>query len=145
MFDKIYYKEYECEFLKCIQEIKSPEQATIIFSQAGHVFLNGIFLPVLVITAFAGAVLFLLIETWPERFKAFGIEFFFIGIFFFLTPYLKNMFSGNLTPESKMAGDVFDMVFNLISPILLIFLVVGIILMVLWIITKFFLKKKEAK
>ena len=145
LFDIFYYKSYGCEFIKCLQEINSAEGAMILFSSTAHAFFNNLILIVLLVTALIGAILLLLIETWPERFKSFGLHFLFIGVFFFLMPYLKELVLEKLPPELAVIGDVLDPVFKIISSVLLIFLIVGVILAGIWLLMRFFVKKKQPK
>jgi hypothetical protein len=141
-FDKFYHKNYGCEFIECVQKIKSAEDATVFFSSLSHTFFKEALMPMILLTILTGITLFFSIESWPERCKTFGLEFFFIGIFFLLIPYVKSFTLGQLPLEVAIVENIFDKVFELISPILLIFLIVGIILLGMWSLSKFLVKKK---
>lgn len=144
-FETIYYKDYGCDFLSCLRGIKSVTDAIFVFSLTSYNFFNSILLPLALATILTGAILFLSIETWTERCKVFGIEFISIGIFSFLVSYIKGFTLGQLPLEAAVAGDVFDEMFNVVSPVLQIFFFAGIILVGIWIFSKFFLKKETPK
>jgi len=145
-FDNIYYRDYGCEFVQCLQKISSPLDVIVVFSSASHEFFNGLILPATAATALTGAAFFFSIETWPERFKTFGLYFLLNGIFFFILPYTKSLILSRIPGESAdIVGSVVDAIFNLVTPILLVFLVVGIIFVSVWIVGKFLPKKTPSK
>jgi len=144
-FDGLYYKSYGCDFLTCLQGLKSAEDAIIFFSSTSHEFFKSSVWPVILLNVVIGIALLLSIEDWPGRCKAFGLQFLFIGVFFFLVPYLKSFTLDRLPPEAAIAENLLDKIFELISPILLVFFVAGIVLIGIWLGNKFLMKKQKPK
>jgi hypothetical protein len=145
-FNSIYYKDYGCEFVQCLQGISSPVDAIVVFSSTAHDFFNNLLLPVAIATVLTGVAFFFSIETWSGRFKTFGLYFLLNGIFFFILPYIKSFVLLKLPLEAAdIAGSVVDAIFDLISPILLIFLLLGIVFIFVWIAGKFIAKKTTSK
>lgn len=143
LFDSLYYKQYGCEFLQCLREIKSPEDFTVILSSKAHEFFDKILLPSVLFTALTGFFLLISCESWDERFQTFGLNFLLVGIFFLIFPFFKEMLLSKIPPEAALLEEIFNMIFELISPILLAFLILGIAMLLLWIFTKF--KKRKTK
>jgi len=146
--DGFYYKDYGCEFIKCLQEMfyekhLSPEKVTVLFSSTSNKFFDKIILPIALATVFTGLLLFASIETWSGRFKTFGIEFLFIGIFYFLMPYLEGIVFKLLPPQASVAEGVYGVVSKIISPVLVFFFTIGVVFTVLWVLSKFMKKKKS--
>jgi len=143
-FNVFYYKDYGCDFLDCVQNIKSPEDATIFFSSTGNAFFNKLLLYVIAGTIISGLILLASIETWMERFQAFGSEFLFIGVMYFLIPYGKQFATQQFPAEVRPIVDsIVDLVFSSVSKILLIFFIAGLLLIAIVLINKYFPKKKE--
>lgn len=140
-FDRIYYKTYDCEMPKCVKELKSSEDFAVLMSLKAHEFLKDITKLLLVLTTVSGILLFISLETWLGRIKTFGLEFLSIGIFYFLTPFLKRIFIEKFLSKSLIDLTSLDLIFNKIKFITMIFLVSGLILIFTWILLKIFGKK----
>jgi len=149
--DVFYYKDYGCDFIKCLQEmfsekiLSTPEKAMALLSSTSNKFFDKIFLPMALATVFTGLLLLASIETWPGRFKTVGIEFLFIGIFYFLAPYLEGFIFKLLPPQASVAEGIYETVFKMTSHVLLIFFVIGVVFIALWVLSKFLMKKKKKK
>jgi hypothetical protein len=144
-FNTFYYKDYGCEFLTCMQKISSLEDAVVVFSSTSHRFFESIIFVMLFVTILIGVALFFLIENWEGRFKSFGVEFLFIGLLYFLTPYLESIVFDKLPPEAPITKDAFDAIFNSVSPVFLIFFIIGAIFIGIWLFIKFSTKKPTSK
>ncbi|MEM7821729.1 MAG: hypothetical protein QXX38_02885 [Candidatus Aenigmatarchaeota archaeon] len=142
-FDSFYFKNYGCEFLDCIRNIKSNEDIVVFFSLTAHDFIGEIIKPLFIITLVSAALLLILIETWNGRLKLFGIEFLSYGVFFFLLPYIKTFLLGKLPEEVPVEENTLDLVLSQLSPILLIFFALGVFLIGCWFLLKVFGKKSK--
>jgi len=142
-FEKFYYKNYECDFLECVKNIRSGEDFAVFFSLKAHDFFDRLLWPLLIITILSGVVLFFLVETWSGRFKLFGFEFLSIGIFFFLLPYLKDFAIKKIPKEITVLENVLNIVLDQLSSILLIFFILGVIFVTSWILTKIVGRKSK--
>ncbi|MEM5879048.1 MAG: hypothetical protein QXU74_00965 [Candidatus Aenigmatarchaeota archaeon] len=145
IFDNFYFKNYECNFIDCLKEIRSGEDIAVVFSSLSHNFFEKIFGQLLMATVVTGIALFFLIETWDGRFKVFGLEFLSIGVFFFFLSYFKVFLIERIPKDLPIGENVLDIVFNQLSSILLIFLILGVAFFVAWILMKFFGKSKKPK
>jgi hypothetical protein len=142
-FEKFYYKKYECDFLECVKNIKSGEDFAVLLSLKAHSFFDKLIWPLLILTTTIAVVLFFLIETWSGRFKLFGFEFLSIGIFFFLSPYLKDFVIKKISKDVTGLENVLNIVSDQLSSIFLIFFTLGIISVLAWILIKIFGKKSK--
>jgi hypothetical protein len=142
-FKNFYYKNYGCEFLECVKNIKSGEDFAVVFSLTAHKFFERILWPLVAITVSTGISLFFLIETWSGRFKTFGFEFLSIGIFFLVLPYFKEFLAEGI--PKNIGENLLNAIFNQISSILLIFFLLGIVFIVAWVLTVVNKKLKKSK
>jgi hypothetical protein len=142
-FEKFYYKNYECDFLECVKNIRYGEDFAVLLSLKAHDFFDRFIRLLFITTIITGVVLFFLVETWGGRFKLFGFEFLSIGIFFFILPYLKDFLIKKIPKEITTLENLLNIVSNQLYSILLIFFILGIIFVSGWILIKIFGKKSK--
>mgnify|MGYP000119369538 CR=1 FL=1 len=143
IFENFYYKTYNCDFIECLKNIKSNEDLAIFFSLKAYNFFERLIWQIFIGTILSGFILFLLIETWPGRFKFFGFEFLSVGIFFFLIPYFKDSLTQKIPKEIFEIENVLNMISNQLSSIFFIFFLLGILFISAWILVKIFGKKSK--
>ena len=133
MFDKIYYKEYDCDFIECLK----TNQFFVIFSAKSNAFFRSMQVACLIGIAISAGILFVSLEGWPNRLKGFGMPLIGIGIFGVALPLvgdwlINTIFPGFGLSSLKEAG--FDIspflsdVFSSMRTSLLIILICGIVL-----------------
>ncbi len=137
ILEKIYYKEYGCDFLSCVTQSEKPS-ITILFSKNANDFFKQIQIYVWIATAVIGGILFFLIETWSGRLRSFGINFIFVGLPFFVMNYFKGKLL-SAVPEQFVAaaGPLLDSLFKPVEQIYMIMLVGGVILVVASFVVKY--------
>jgi uncharacterized membrane protein len=125
-----------------LKKIESLDEIAVVFSSTSYKFFSNILQPLFIFSIVFGVLLFILIETWEGRCKVFGFEFLSIGIFFFFLPYLKDILLRELPEGLPINENIFDLIFNEITQILLLFLILGLILIMAWGLIKL---RKKAK
>jgi len=127
IFDGIYYKEYDCGFLDCIQ----AGQVGIVISAQGHEFFKRVRLYLAAGVAAGAAIILISAERWSARLKGLGWPLVFTGISYFLMDFTKNIIVPKL-PAAEQAGiDIMSLVDKMIAPIMNIFLIVLVVGVVL--------------
>jgi len=131
-FESIYYAEYDCGFLDCINQ----GDYQVVMSSMGHEFFIGI-QQTLSIMAATGAVLILVCTTgWPSRLKAIGWPMMLVGVSYFIMTFMKDFMISKLSPNLQtqitQAGmDMTPIIEKIIQPMktnLLLAFVVGVTL-----------------
>lgn len=127
LFDNVYYKKYDCEFLDCLQ----TGQLGVVISEQGHEFFNSVQIYLAAATA-AGAVIILIAsESWSVRLKGLGWPLVFIGVSYFLMDFVESFVASKLPGAEKAGVDIMPIVDKMIAPMMdsfLIALVVGVVL-----------------
>jgi len=132
VFNSVYYKKYDCEFLRCMQD----GQFTAIMSSQGHIFFESIQMYLLAGIALGAVVILVSSETWPERLKSTGIPMIFVGISYFLIGIAKT-YAISTIPASTQAkaaeaginmSAIIDKILAPMSTNFLIVLIIGIAL-----------------
>lgn len=126
-FDGIYYKEYDCAFLDCIQ----AGQMDVMLSAHGHEFLKQI--QVYFAAGIAAGVALILIsaERWSARLKGLGWPLVATGISYLFLKFGEGIMSSKLPGAEQTGVDVMSLIDKMFAPMMdsfLIALVVGIVL-----------------
>lgn len=127
LFDNIYYKEYSCGLLDCMQ----TGEIGFMLSAQGHESFKRMQLYLIVGVA-AGAVIILAsAETWPSRLKGLGWPLVLTGISYFFMGFGKSFINSKLPNAEQVGFDMMPIVDKMLAPMMNIFLialVVGIAL-----------------
>jgi len=144
-FDEIYYKNYTCDFLACIQQ-GGQKSLIVILSQHANNFFKSV-MSYSIIGVISGAILiFISSETWSGKLKIYGWNMFFTGGPIILIDYLKDILISKFATQipNEIKGAVGNIVGKTLEPLItysIIILVAGVVL----IIIGYFLAKKERK
>jgi len=127
MFDKVYYKKYNCNFIECIQ--LGGENLMVIASSTGNKFFQDSILYLSIATVLGVVIVFVLNETYALRLKAVGKDCIGVGAMVFLI-FLTNFIVPSFVPAEllpKISGFL-NFVENSIMIRFAVVLVVGIVL-----------------
>lgn len=140
IFNDIYYRKYDCEFIECLQR-PGEERLTIFFSYKANLFFKSI-QNFLWIGTTAGLVLILVsVEKWEGRLKTLGITLLVLGIPTLILGYFKDYF---LPAEAAtMASPIITQFFGSVVNGFFIVTIVGLILTGVGYSLKFFKKKRK--
>lgn len=114
----IYYSEYECDVIECMQS----GQFMVIFSEQGHEFLLSIQIYMIVGTVIGAAIIIAASNDWPDRLKSLGWPMVFTGFSYVLFEIGKHVISGNLS-QNTMGVDIIPIMNSVMNPMLNSFLV----------------------
>ncbi len=125
LFDKVYYKKYDCNFFACVSEELSKgvsaETVFLFVGQKAHEFYNRLLAAAIILTIIFGAIMLKFEQALAVRLKLLGWPFLLTGI-----SYLYVFFRGQAGGLSKFTDPLFD----LLSPIYLVFLIAGVGLLI---------------
>ncbi len=109
LFDTIYFKNYSCGFIECIQQ-SGELRSIVIISSLAHDFFKSIQDSSWIGVAIGAIILIVACESWGERFKKFGYSLILLGIPFVVIYYLKGLFlsSVNLAALNNIINIIFD-------------------------------------
>ncbi len=133
LFDKIYYKEYNCSLIDCVKQ--SP---LAIISLHANAFMKDIMYLFAVLTLISAVILAISSRGWGII-KSFGTSLIFIGLSYFVIVFSKSL----IPPQvMEMGGQFINSVLDAIASSFLIVLIVGIALTAIWFV---FGRKSTAK
>jgi hypothetical protein len=147
IFDGIYFKQYDCEFMYCLKR----GDFLVAMSAQGNEFFNSIRLALWVGVAVGTIMILSYSEGWPDRLKGLGWPMIFTGVSYFFIGFVKSMIIDNfpVVTEAKKAGiDItgpIDAVINPTMTSLLILLAVGAIITVAGYALGHYEHKKESE
>jgi len=95
IFEEIYYQDYECEFVECIQN----SEMGVLFSPKGNEFFISIQKYLYIGTVIGLAVILVSAETWTSRLKCTGISMLSVGLIYFILTYVKTMLTSGISPD----------------------------------------------
>jgi len=130
MFDKVYYKKYNCNFIECIQ--LGGENLMVVASSTGNKFFQDSILYLSITTVLGVVIVFVLNETYALRLKAVGKDCIGVGAMVFLI-LLTNFVVPSFVPAEllpKISGFL-NFVENSIMIRFAVVLVIGIVLFVI--------------
>jgi len=130
IFDNIYYKEYNCDFIKCLQNSDQKGIATLLVSKKANEFFNQATIYLVVGTVVGLLLILASLKTWSGRLKTIGITCVSVGIFFLAIPLLKNYFIQQVSTDVSGLGGALDVVMNMFYEKLLIVFVTGVVLVI---------------
>jgi len=142
LFEKIYYKKYNCEFVQCYKQSNFQEKVMLLASSTANQFLNKI-LTYLWIGAGLSALLLLASSKGWEVPKNFGKSFLVIGIPFFFINILKKKI--NLPTEASAVQPLINQLFDLLYNRYLIVLAIGVVLLIIGYGGSYLRIRKETK
>jgi hypothetical protein len=130
IFDSIYYKEYSCDFIKCLQNSDQKTFYNLIISKKANEFFKQLTI-YLVSGVVVGLILIIVsMETWSSRLKTIGFTCISIGIFFIVIPFIKDFALQQASVDVSGVGDILDVVMNIFYEKMLIIFVAGVILVI---------------
>lgn len=142
IFNNLYYKKYECGFIQCLQQPGIGKFTMLLSSHANKFFYS-------LITYLAiGLVVGIVIIAISARdlygtIKSIGMSCIFVGILYFLIPFMKNSVMKQLPPEIiSSTRDILNQVLLYLSNLLLYVLIAGVILTALGYIGNYLSKGK---
>lgn len=139
LFHDIYYKEYDCEFIECLQ--LSEEGFLVILSSKANLFFRDIQNALWICTGIGTILIFVSVKEWKTKLKTLGITLLSISIPVLIIFYIKDYFLPTLPAE---AAPITTQLFSFIFNSFLIVTIVGMVLTVGGYSLKF-LQKKKAK
>lgn len=142
MFEKIYYKKYDCEFIQCYKKSGLQEKAILFASSTANQFFKKYLIYLWIGTALFGLIILVSSRGW-EIPKNFGKSLIVIGIPFILIKLLKEKM--NLPAEASAVQPQIDQIINTLSNRYLIILIIGILLAIIGYVGSYLAKRKEVK
>lgn len=142
LFDGIYYKKYDCEFIQCYQQLEPQDRIMLFASSTANLFFKKVLIYLWIGAAASGILLLLSSRGW-EIPKNFGKSLMVVGIPFIFIKFLKERI--NLPAEASAVQPLIDQLFNSLSNRYLMVLMAGIILVVIGYVGSYLAKRKEVK
>jgi len=142
LFDKVYYKNYDCGFVQCFQKSDFQGKISLLPTSLGNQFFKEVLIYLWIGTALFGLILLISAKGW-EIPKDFGKSLIIVGFPVIFTKFLKEKI--NLLTETSAAQPLIDKLLNSISNIYLIAIAAGVVLMVIGYLGSYMTKKKETK
>jgi len=145
-FDSIYYADYDCEFMDCLNQ----GDYQVVMSSKGHEFFLGIQQTLLVVSI-AGILLILICTTdWSSRLKGVGWPMMLVGMSYFVMTFMKDFMVSKLSPDlqaqmSQAGIDMTPIIEKIIQPMksnLLIVFAVGVVLTAAGFGINYYIKKQ---
>lgn len=143
VFDQVYYKEYPCGFIQCIQQLQGNERFLIFASNKANKFFSSLILPSAAVAVVGIVLLIVSIRKWYEIAKSIGIICIFFGITLFAFPIIQS-YVQKMIPADQISTfqQISSLVLETIKMDLMIILVVGIILTVIGFVGSYLEKRK---
>jgi hypothetical protein len=150
LFDQIYYKKYDCNFIDCIKGLAfqqsssdiQNQQFQIILSAKSNEFFSNSQLFLIAGIAVGLVLIVISVRVWYNILKVIGITLLFVEITYLLIPFIKMQFAHMTQGDFST---IFDLLFAPIMTILRNILILGIILTVVGYASPFILKSKSKK
>ncbi len=137
LFDKFYYKQYNCSVIECFQS--GGDNTLALVSEQGHKFYTQIFWYVVLATVFAAFILVISSSTVYGAIQGIGSASVVAGLNYFLIKFAQNLVPGE---AAQAAGPALAKVFGFFETGFIILLVGGAALFIIGFIWKI-VKKKE--
>jgi hypothetical protein len=142
VFDKIYYKEYDCEFIQCYQQSDSQGKISLFSTSLANQFFKKVLIYLWIGTGVFGLILLISSKGW-EIPKDFGKSLIVVGMPIIFTKFLKEKI--NLPTETSAAQPLIDKLLNSISNVYLIAIVAGAVLVVIGYLGNYMEKREGIK
>lgn len=153
IIDKMYYKEFDCDFIDCVRSSMSSifggggnfENILIVASDEGNQFYRTSQMYMWIGSAVGLALMIFSIKTWPGRLKGIGLSLVFIGLPFLFLGYIQSLFlpADSFEAMPLVENAVESLMSSLKSKFITV-LVAGIVLTAAGYALGFYLKKKSA-
>jgi hypothetical protein len=145
-FDKLYYKQYPCDFLQCIQQLQGNDRYTVIITAVANKFFNSAIIPLATATVLGLIIAAAALRTWYEIFKSIGVSCLLIGIVYFTFPFIQTSIQ-QIAPgeQASIAQQVISNMFDSMKMNLLMIFILGVILTVVGFSAAYFFKRKTKR
>jgi hypothetical protein len=146
LFDGIYYKKYNCNFIQCIIQENGINKYLLFLSLKAYNFFDSLKIYSIIGIAVSVALIAVSIRTWYGAAKAIGSSCLISGIPFFILFFFKEPIIEKLVAVKRQeAVQVVTKIFESASYIFLVVLIVGILLTALGFVGGYLAKKKTKK
>lgn len=150
LFDQIYYKKYDCNFLDCIrglplqvQNIGANRQYEVILSAKANEFFSQNQIYLIVACIFGIILIIVSVRVWFNILKIIGVTLLLMGIIYLFLPLVKSQIINQFA-----AQDISAVIDNLLQPIATLLrdlLISGIALTIVGYVADFLLQNPEQK
>ncbi len=131
LFDSIYYRKYDCNFLDCIRQ-GGIGNLVVVLSEHANNFLKSLQSTLWILTVAGAGILYFSTETMKGRLRAFGINLIFTGGSFFVLLYaIRFLLPPQILQANIDISDILDSLFGPVRNYFIIVLVIGMLLMIL--------------
>lgn len=110
LFDSMYYKDYGCNFIDCIQTLPATERAMVMLSANANRFYNGIIMPLLILTAASAFGVFMFARDTKDKLKSLGWPLLITGGFAIVMAYM--------TPDIGAGSGATQQALSIVKPML---------------------------
>lgn len=148
VFDSFYYKQYDCEFVDCLQ----TADYLVIMSAQGNQFFKSVNVVLWAGVVIGSVLIIAYSETWASRLNGFGWPMIFTGASYFFVSFLRTVIFENfpLMSEAEQAGiNIAGPIDALMKPMmdsLMMVLTIGVVLIVAsYVVGYYENKRKEEK
>jgi hypothetical protein len=131
-FDKIYYKNYECEFIDCLKEAKKKEDYLVFVSEKSNSFFKEILPYSLFATIFFLIIFLIVCESWYVRTKNLGITLLIVALPYFIFKITFSELLQKFLPMEmiEVVAPTISIIFNYFYQIFFLILFCGGVLLV---------------
>jgi hypothetical protein len=152
LFDQIYYKKYDCNFIDCIKGLAfqqnssdaQNQQFQVILSAKANEFFSNNQLFLIVGIAVGLVLIVISVRVWYNILKVIGVTLLFVGITYLLIPFVKTQIA-HIAPQQGDFSAIVDLMFTPIMTMLRNILILGIVLTVVGYASAFLFKTKAKK
>lgn len=110
--DNVYYKDYGCEFVECLQ----AGEWSVIASDAGHRFYSGIIFYMVAATIVLGVAVVALARDNSERMRSIGMPILFVGATFLAFSLIAENVAPMILPD-QLSPLVSEVIASALSPL----------------------------
>lgn len=145
-FDKIYYKQYDCDFLQCIKQLQGNDRYLLIMTDLANKFFNWAIIPLAAATVLGLVIIVAAIRNWHEIFKSIGVSCVLIGITYFFFPFIQaSVQQAAPSDQAAIAQQVISSMFDSMKTNLLTIFILGVVLAAIGYIASFLTNRKSGK
>jgi hypothetical protein len=145
LFDEIYYKKYDCEFIQCFSKGIDENNPLLFLNFKAYKFFDSLKIYCIIGLASSVIIFAVSVKTWYGVAKNIGSSCLVTGIPFFILLYYKEPIIQKLANIPKEGLQIALKIFESTMHMLLVVFIVGIILTVAGVVGKHFAKKKVKK
>jgi hypothetical protein len=131
VFDKIYYKKYECEFIDCLKGARKKEDYVIFVSEKSNLFFKEILPYSLFATIFFLIIFLIACESWYVRTKNLGITLLMLGLPYFIFRFTLSELLQKFLPLEmvEVVTPTIDVIFSYFHQSFFLILSISIVLL----------------